>query len=158
MPPSTRTAPLPFLPSTTPYTWPGPPPRSSGRSPPVPAGTSWFTDGSANDPRPGGSYKFVWHGFGPDRVDLTSEGRVVEAVPNARFAFDWASGAGTTRVVFTLEPRGPGTVVRVREEGYSWSDADVRACLECAAGWGEALTLLRFRLEHGVRYGDVPPA
>ena len=116
----------------------------------------WFTEGSTLDPRPGGSYRFVWHGFGPGRIDLTSEGKVVEAVPNERFAFDWASGEGTTRVAFTLEARGPGTVVRVREEGYSWSDVDIRACLECAAGWGEALALLKFRLEHGVRYGDVP--
>ena len=30
--------------------------------------------------------------------------------------------------------------------------------MECAAGWGEALTLLKFYLEHGVTYGEVPPA
>jgi hypothetical protein len=28
----------------------------------------------------------------------------------------------------------------------------------CATGWGEALTLLKFYLEHGLTYGAVPAA
>ena len=30
--------------------------------------------------------------------------------------------------------------------------------MECATGWGEALALLKFYLEHGVVYGEVPLA
>ena len=33
---------------------------------------------------------------------------------------------------------------------------DVEAALGCAAGWGEALTLLKFYLESGTKYGEVP--
>jgi hypothetical protein len=31
----------------------------------------------------------------------------------------------------------------------------MEALVECAAGWGEALALLKMYLEHGVTYGRV---
>ncbi len=33
----------------------------------------------------------------------------------------------------------------------------MEALLSYACGWGEALTLLKFYLEYGITYGDVPP-
>jgi uncharacterized protein YndB with AHSA1/START domain len=116
----------------------------------------WFTTGAEIDARPGGHYTFQWKNFGADRETFDLSGPVLEAEPNKSFVFRWGSGEGMTTVRFALEPRGKGTIVRVEESGYSYSERDVVSCLDCACGWGEALTLLKFYLEHGVRYGDVP--
>ena len=117
----------------------------------------WFTADSSIDARPGGSYRFRWDGFGPTNEAFELAGPVLEADGARVFSFDWGSGEGMTTVRFELTRRGEGTVVAVSESGYSWSAQDVAACLNCAAGWGEALTLLKFYLEHGVSYGTVPP-
>ena len=61
-------------------------------------------------------------------------------------------GASTTTVAFSLVPRGPDTVVQVQEWGHRPLPQDLAALVESAAGWGEALTLLKFYLEHGVTY------
>ncbi|MFX0206756.1 MAG: hypothetical protein ACFFDT_12285 [Candidatus Hodarchaeota archaeon] len=45
-----------------------------------------------------------------------------------------------------------GTVVCVKEYGYADTVEGHHRCLECATGWGEALTLLKFYSEHGLRY------
>ena len=59
-----------------------------------------------------------------------------------------------TRVELNLEASGDGTIVRVKEDGYPNSEAGLAACLDCAAGWGEAMTLLKFYLEHGLTYNS----
>jgi uncharacterized protein YndB with AHSA1/START domain len=118
----------------------------------------WFTTKARIDARPGGTYSFIWKNFGGDRETLELTGPVLEAEPNKAFSFRWGSGEGMTTVKFTLEPMGGGTLLRVTESGYSYSERDVTSCLNCACGWGEALTLLKFYLEHGVTYGEVPEA
>jgi hypothetical protein len=45
-----------------------------------------------------------------------------------------------------------GTVVSVKEYGYADTLEGHRRCLESAVGWGEALTLLKFFCEYGLRY------
>ncbi len=55
----------------------------------------------------------------------------------------------------------------VTESGYAQADllatgvvgemAQRSPFAMCASGWGEALTLLKFYLEHDVVYGSVPP-
>jgi uncharacterized protein YndB with AHSA1/START domain len=117
----------------------------------------WFTTRAVIEPEAGGTYRLHWRDFGPDHVTLTLTGAVLEVEPDRIFAFEWDSGARMTTVRFELEPRGEGTVVRLTESGYTDREADVVSCLDCAAGWGEALTLLKFYLEHGVTYGSVPP-
>ena len=118
---------------------------------------SWFTTKATVDARTGGAYEFYWENFGGDRETVTLSGSVVEAVPDQVFAFRWETGGdGMTTVRFGLEPRGDGTMVSLSEAGYSHSERDVEVCLSCASGWGEALTLLKFYLEHGVTYGPVP--
>jgi uncharacterized protein YndB with AHSA1/START domain len=123
-----------------------------------PGWDSWFTTTASIEAREGGRYEFSWENFGADRVTLTLTGPVLEAEPGRAFAFDWESGGGRTTVRFTLEARGEGTIVGVTETGYSFEEKDVVSCLDCACGWGEALTLLKFYLEHGVTYGEVPAA
>ena len=45
-----------------------------------------------------------------------------------------------------------GAIIRLREYGYEDTPSGRRGILECAAGWGEALTLLKFYVEHGITY------
>jgi uncharacterized protein YndB with AHSA1/START domain len=117
---------------------------------------AWFTTRATVDASPGGSYEFYWEDWAAERETVTLAGPVVEAEPNRLFSFRWKSGESQTTVRFELEARGDGTIVRLTESGYSVSDADLAACLSCACGWGEALTLLKFYLEHGITYGAVP--
>ncbi len=115
---------------------------------------AWFTDGAKVEPRPGGKILFRWKDWGPDRVSGEDGGPVLEAIPSMRFIFQWhpedQSYATTVEVNFT-QIEG-GTTVRLREYGYLDTLTSKRCQLDCAAGWGEALTLLKVYVEHGIRY------
>jgi uncharacterized protein YndB with AHSA1/START domain len=117
---------------------------------------AWFTQGAEVDPRPGGYMLFRWVNFKVDRYTAESRGPVLEADRPRRFVFQWTPGDSTTTIEFDLEPLGPGTVLTVTESGHTTSPKDLEALVECASGWGEAVTLLKFYLEHGITYGHVP--
>ncbi|MCP4683906.1 MAG: hypothetical protein GY867_00510, partial [bacterium] len=70
-----------------------------------------------------------------------------------RFVFE--RGETPTKVEFDFSAEFGGTVVRRKESGYRDTPEDRHLILECASGWGEALTLLKFYLEHGIVY--TPP-
>ena len=72
----------------------------------------------------------------------------------SRFVFQWGTRYPST-VSFELHAEHGGTTVRLTESGYPNSSEGRDAMLECASGWGEALTLLKFYIEHGVIY--TPP-
>jgi uncharacterized protein YndB with AHSA1/START domain len=113
----------------------------------------WFTSGATVDARPGGAIRFRWRDWGPDRITDEDGGAVLEASRPRRFVFQWSPDApNLTTVEITFEPVAEGTVVRVREYGYRNTPASRRKMLECAGGWGEALTLWKFYVEHGLRY------
>jgi uncharacterized protein YndB with AHSA1/START domain len=115
---------------------------------------AWFTAGAEVDARPGGSIRFRWRGWGPDRVTGEDGGPVLEAETQRRLVFQWRPDSPdyATTVRIELEEAGGGTVVRVHEDGYRDTPSGRRAQLDCAAGWGEALALLKMYLEHGLRY------
>jgi uncharacterized protein YndB with AHSA1/START domain len=117
---------------------------------------AWFTNGTEVDARPGGRIVFRWVDWGVDHYTTEAAGPVLEAEAPRRFVFQWKPADSTTTISFDLEALGEGTVVEVREEGYTSSPCDMSAMLECASGWGEALALLKMYLEHGVLYGRVP--
>lgn len=117
---------------------------------------AWFTQGAEVDARPEGSILFRWVNFKVDGYTAENGGPVLEAIPPRRFVFQWTPGDSTTTIAFDLEPLGPGTVVTITESGHTTSKRDLEALVECAAGWGEALTLMKMYLEHGVIYGPVP--
>ena len=104
--------------------------------------------------------------WGPVHTGLEIGGPITAIEPSARFAFQWTTAGHPTTVDFRLEPRGDGTIVVLTENGYTEQDlaptgvvgsVDNRSPFAmCARGWGEALTLLKFYLEHGVTYGSVP--
>lgn len=95
-----------------------------------------------------------WVNFGAERMTTDDGGPVLEVQQNRKFAFQWQPGRVATTVSFELETRGAGTLVRMQESGHSMDD--VETAVYCAAGWGEALTLLKIWLEHGVTCSEVP--
>ena len=114
----------------------------------------WFTSGAEVDPWPGGEIRFRWVDWGPDRFSGEDGGPVLEARRPERFVFQWFPDGPSysTTVEVDFEPVAEGTVIRLREHGYQDTPSGRLACLNCAAGWGEALTLLKFFVEHGLRY------
>ena len=119
----------------------------------------WFTTGAQVDPFPGGQIRFRWVDWGPDNITGEDGGPVLEARSPSRFIFQWYPDNPTypTTVELTFQPvvgneENPGTVVRLREFGFQPTPSGVNACIDCAAGWGEALTLLKFYVEHNIRY------
>jgi uncharacterized protein YndB with AHSA1/START domain len=114
---------------------------------------SWFTAGAEVEPRPGGRIVFRWRDWGVERYTGEDEGTVLEADPPERLVFRWHPGgpAYATTVTLTLEHADGGTVVRVAERGFPDTAAGLSTLIGNATGWGEALTLLKLQLEHGVR-------
>lgn len=119
----------------------------------------WFTTGAQVDPYPGGQIRFRWVDWGPDDVTGEDGGPVLEARAPSSFKFQWYPDNPTyaTTVELKFQPAvdnegTKGTVVRLREFGFQPTPSGFKACVDCAAGWGEALTLLKFYVEHNLKY------
>ncbi|HSH00365.1 MAG TPA: SRPBCC domain-containing protein [candidate division Zixibacteria bacterium] len=115
---------------------------------------AWFTKGSEIDPRVGGTLTLRWQDWGPDKITDQAVCPITVIDPPQRFAFKWRSFDKNvyTEVTFELSPHDEGTVIEVTEAGYLDTPKSLRAFMNCSAGWGEALTLLKFWLEQGVVY------
>jgi uncharacterized protein YndB with AHSA1/START domain len=115
---------------------------------------AWFTTGAQVDARPQGSIRFRWVEFGPDRVSAEDGGPVLEATRPVRFVFQWHPDHGdyATTVEIDFEAADRGTVVRLRESGFRDTPEGLRAMLDCSTGWGEAMTLWKYYVEHGISY------
>jgi len=113
----------------------------------------WFTVDATLDPSPGGQIVYRWRDWGPGRVNTESHGTVHEARPPHRFVFDWDAGDGQqVTAEFDIEATDTGVVLRLREHGFDDSPAGTEARVRQAAGWGEAMTLIKFMAEHRIRY------
>lgn len=114
----------------------------------------WFTSSCLLEPRPGGRFQPEWRDFGPDRRGGRDEGRVLNLDAPRHIAFEWMPVEGVrTRFTFDLRSEEPGTAVRFADHGYPvTTQTDVNNLANSAAGWGQALTLLKFCAEHGLRY------
>ncbi|MDQ2987356.1 MAG: SRPBCC domain-containing protein [Armatimonadota bacterium] len=113
---------------------------------------AWFTDGTELDPSPNGEIVLRWRDFGPSRISAEDGGPILEAERNKRFVFEWEPGDNPTTVAFTFHAHAGGTILELEESGYE----TMTSYVDCATGWGEAMALLKFYLEHGVTYGEVP--
>ena len=113
---------------------------------------AWFTTGAEVEPRPGGEMVWRWVDWGPDAFTGEDRGPVLEATRPARFVFGWQERLGGTVVEIDFDAHPDGTLVRLREHGYPDTPEGWEQHMSCATGWGEALTLLKFHVEHGVRY------
>jgi len=58
----------------------------------------------------------------------------------------------TTTVEIDFAKIEEGTAVRLIEYGYEDSPEGVKNLIERASGWGQALTLLKFYVEYGLKY------
>jgi uncharacterized protein YndB with AHSA1/START domain len=114
----------------------------------------WFTTGATVDARPGGEIRLRWKNWGPDRVTLEDGGPVLEARRPERFVFQWSPDDSSylIPVEIDFEPCDEGTVIRVRQHGHRDTPNGWQTLIQCASGWGEALTLWKFYVEHGIRY------
>jgi len=116
---------------------------------------TFFTTGMELDPRPGGICSFAWKEWGPDKYTLKVPGEVVEARRAERFAFRWGTKEKETTIRIELAAVENGTVLTLTEDGYRDTAAGRAMIVECAAGWGEAITLLKFFIEHGIVYNSA---
>ncbi|MBH0168267.1 SRPBCC family protein [Fictibacillus sp. 18YEL24] len=114
----------------------------------------WFTDETSLEIYPDGTgeIRMRWLNFGSENVTIEDGGSILEAIPNQKFVFQWSPGEQSSTVTIKLKPYKDGTLVVLNESGYTHSERDIRACIGCAVGWGEALTLLKVYLEHGIVY------
>lgn len=112
----------------------------------------FFTTGMRLDPKPGGICSFAWKDWGPDNYTLSVPGRTFEAERPRVFSFYWGEGDKESLVRFALEESDGGTLLTITESGYNNDEDSIRSMLECASGWGEAATLLKFYIERGVVY------
>ncbi|MGV3466372.1 MAG: SRPBCC family protein [Heyndrickxia sp.] len=81
---------------------------------------------------------------------IVDGGKILESIPYKSFVFQWKPGENTTTVKFQLEPFKEGTLLQLEEQSYT--NEDTFACIGCAVGWGEAMTLLKVYLEQGIVY------
>jgi len=107
----------------------------------------WFTRGARVDARPGGAMVFRWVDWGPEKtINQEAPGRVLEAKRPERFVFQWGETGEETTVEIVLEEREGGTLLKLREYGFR----KIENVVDNASGWGQALTLAKFWLEHGI--------
>ncbi len=107
----------------------------------------WFTRGSRVDARPGGAMVLKWVDWGAEQsVNAEVPGRVIEAKRPERFVYEWGEPGSESTVEIILEKRDDGTLVRLRESGFR----KIENLIDNAGGWGEALTLAKFWVEHGI--------
>ena len=112
----------------------------------------WFTRGSSiNRHKPGGTLTLKWINWGVDNITGTIHCPIIEYSFPEIFTFKWWDDHYTT-VKFTFKKVEDGTIVAVNEIGYEYSKEGIKRCIECSVGWGEALTLLKIYLEHGISY------
>ena len=114
----------------------------------------FFTTGFEIEPKAGGNIFFRWKDWGPSFYTIEVPGKVIEYNPPHTLIFEWGSSMKSV-VEFHLSEKFGGTLVHVKESGYPDTPDGIKNLLECACGWGEAVTLMKFYLEHGVVY--TPP-
>lgn len=116
---------------------------------------AWWTSGMAMERRVGGRMLFAWRDWGPERISIEGSARILQLREPEVFAWRWddVEGHPSRTSELEVEPHAEGSVVRVTDLPTEPDAPHGEAIpLAVAAGWGEALTLLKMWLEHGVRY------
>lgn len=112
----------------------------------------WFTKGTELEAQPGGRLVFRWQDWGLEKFTGEMVGEVLEARRPARFSFRWPvdSGGYMTTVTIDIEAHEEGCVVSLVEGVYDDDDVGTQDMLNRATGWAQAMTLMRFWVEHGI--------
>ena len=114
---------------------------------------AWFTCGTLLDLE-SKELIFKWKDFGADKINTSDTGEIRELINNEKFSFSWHSSVFSqpTIVTFNLRPKGNGTILVIEDKGYPRDEKGESWFMDCACGWGEAITLLKVYLETGYRY------
>ncbi len=114
----------------------------------------WFTHGATVDSHAGGKIHFRWKDHGPDHYSGESEGPILEGNRPKRFVFQWKVDTDSymTTVEIDFQKVPEGTIVRLVESGYDDTPTGLKDLLARATGWGEALTVMKYFVEHGIKY------
>jgi len=112
---------------------------------------AWFTNGTVKEK---GKLHLRWKNWGPDKVTTESENSpILEDNPPERFVFKWwMDTPNPTTVEMDFLEHKEGTLLKLKEFGYEDTEEGHNRFEECAVGWGEALTLLKFYCEYGLTY------
>ena len=115
---------------------------------------NWFTTGMVLEPVEGGVIHFKWENWGPHKYFGEDTGKILKLEKNKVFEFQWHGNSNIpdTIVTMTLSKMDEGTHLHLIETGYLDNPIGRGWMLSCASGWGEALTLLKMYLEHGITY------
>lgn len=113
---------------------------------------AFFTTGMELDPKPNGVCSFHWKDWGPDKYTVKVPGKVLDARRPELFVFQWGREGRATTIRIEFTPFENGTILTLTESGYRDTPDSLAMMLECASGWGEAVTLLKFYIEHGIVY------
>ena len=109
----------------------------------------WFPTRAVTDPRPGGTWSYVWKNRGGAGGDANG-GRYLKLVPGRLVSYTWKAYPGHTTVTFTLTGRGARTRVAFSHAGWR---ADAKAQQQrrmVSGGWPFFLKNLKSWLERGV--------
>jgi len=114
----------------------------------------WFTHGASVEAKPGGQIRFRWKNHGLNNYTGENGGPITEARRPHRFVFQWKADSGLymTTVEIDFTPVNQGTAVHLVEYGYEDSPVGTQDFLNRVSGWAQALTLMKFYVEHGVTY------
>ena len=115
----------------------------------------WFASEAIIGGQVGDEVSFQWENFGADNYTASDMGKIVSLNENSLFAFTWHPGANETLVSLQFRSSKNGCFLSVEETGYSNTAEDLDVALKVASGWGEALTLLKMYVEHGILYGNT---
>jgi uncharacterized protein YndB with AHSA1/START domain len=115
---------------------------------------SWFTTEASVDAVAGGRIGLRWRDWGYGRYTGENGGPVLHADRPTRFSFQWKADSGSydTTVDIAFKQVPEGTIVILTEYGYQDTSAGLKDLVNRATGWGEALTLMKFWVEHGNKY------
>jgi len=111
---------------------------------------AWFTQRTTIDKNKDGTDEiwFRWSYENDQQKEIVDGGKILEAIPYESFIFQWKPGRNITTVNIQLKPLKEGTLLLLEEQGYE--KEDMEACIGCAVGCGEAITLLKLYLEYGI--------
>lgn len=115
---------------------------------------AWFTRGASVKAEAGGSILFRWRNWGLERYTGENGGPVLQAKRPERFVFRWKADSGRydTTVEIDIAAHEEGSVIKLIEHGYEDGPVGTQDLMNRQAGWAQALTLMKFYLEHGVTY------
>ncbi len=115
---------------------------------------AWFTASMFLELHPGGAIIFEWKDWGAGSFSGGDHGIILSVDEGVGFEYSWHPDdpGYSTRVRLALEDHPDGCLLRVLETGFRNDELGLHAMAQSAAGWGEALTLFKFHMEHGLRY------